>query len=409
MWKKAILRQAKRAVITLASVALLFGLVSCPAVSTLSQKRTGERIVAAQIHVLAGEDWDQVESELKRLKEAGFNTIILRVFQNSRDRYHQLAGNAVEAREAGVYFNTDKAPVVMDIVGPLARLCRRQELRLFAWMTTRRMDWIENKESWLNKSLELQTGKLAENGYYDLFNRQFVDYMLGLFGDLARAPVDGILLQDDLVIRTYEGFTESGIAAYRRFSGKEIRPEALFKDIYQGSDGRFYAGSNGSDFQAWCRFKSAYVSSVAEEIAGRCRSVSVNLKMALNVYYDTLAEPEHGIEWLGQSLDALAPSSFDYVCLMCYHRQIVDELELTVTEAIDLLATLSTELYRRVGDRMVLKLQAVDWQTREPLEAQELVLLLDSLRGRDRNLAIAPVEPGQIDGSFFRKALSGTR
>ena len=71
---------------------------------------------------------------MKELKNAGVNTIIFRVFQNKGDRGYKF----VTARhEEGVYFKTENAPVVDDILGKVAEMVHRNGLEIFAWMTTR--------------------------------------------------------------------------------------------------------------------------------------------------------------------------------------------------------------------------------------------------------------------------------
>ncbi len=71
---------------------------------------------------------------MKELKNAGVDTVILRVFQNRGDRTYPFA---VGKREEGVYFKTEFAPVVDDLLGKLTEIVHRNGLEIFAWMTTR--------------------------------------------------------------------------------------------------------------------------------------------------------------------------------------------------------------------------------------------------------------------------------
>jgi hypothetical protein len=365
----------------------------------------GERIIAAQIHVLAGTNWQEVDAELERLSAAGYNTLIFRAFQNKRDRFHQLAADRAESGATGVYFATESAPVVADMVAPMAELCRRRGLRLFAWMTTRKMDWVKDKEEWLDRRFDLASGTVATGEPFDLFNPDFLKYLLRLYEDLARTPVDGIILQDDFVVKSYEGFSWAGLDRYHRHSGSRLTPETLFSEVFRGSDGALHPGRYSPDYQHWCRFKARYLLSLAEDIAAHCRGVRVNLTMALNVYYDTAVAPEIGIEWLGQDLEGIASSSYDIVCLMGYHRQMMSELEISVTEAIDLTTRLAAKLYEQLGDRLMMKLQAVDWVTGSRVDAAELQLLTGAFYVPVRHWALAPVEPDQIERIHLRKAL----
>ena len=71
---------------------------------------------------------------MKSLKEAGVDTLILRVFQNKGDRMYKFVN---PHREEGVYFKTRDAPVVDDILGKMVEMAHRNGLEIFAWMTTR--------------------------------------------------------------------------------------------------------------------------------------------------------------------------------------------------------------------------------------------------------------------------------
>ena len=62
------------------------------------------------------------------------DTLILRVFQNKGDRMYQFV---TPRREEGVYFKTEYAPVVDDILGKVTEIAHRNGLEIFAWMTTR--------------------------------------------------------------------------------------------------------------------------------------------------------------------------------------------------------------------------------------------------------------------------------
>ena len=75
-----------------------------------------------------------MEKRIKGLKEAGVDTLIFRVFQNKGDRIHKFV---TPRHEEGVYFKTEHAPVVDDLLGKVAEIAHRNGLDIFAWMTTR--------------------------------------------------------------------------------------------------------------------------------------------------------------------------------------------------------------------------------------------------------------------------------
>jgi len=76
-----------------------------------------KRRICVQASSFEGKTLEEVEKRMKELKNAGVNTVILRVFQNRGDRpYPFVTGK----REEGVYFKTEYAPVVDDLLGKLA-------------------------------------------------------------------------------------------------------------------------------------------------------------------------------------------------------------------------------------------------------------------------------------------------
>ncbi len=364
-----------------------------------------EPIVAAQLHALAGATWAEVDAELGRLRRSGFNTIFFRVFQNEGDRYHGPAAGAAAGGELGVYFETDWAPVVADMLPALAGLCRRHGLRLFAWMTTRRMDWLDSRDGWRDRRYNPASDRTEELGHFDLLNDEFAEYMLGLYADLASQPIDGVLLQDDFVIKTFEGFTPAGLAGYRELHGAEPRPRDLFQQVYREDDGRLHIGRLGSEHERWCRYKSDRLLALGSRIIAACRGADVDIVIALNVYYDTVLDPQWGLAWLGQDLEGLGGSDFDLVCLMSYHRQIAAELGIDVTEAIALNADLVARMYGLFGERLLVKLQAADWRTGELVGGEELERAARAVESSVRHWAVAPGEStvGLLIGNLLRE------
>lgn len=348
-------------------------------------------MIAAQVHRLAGSSWSEIAAELDRLKQSGFNTLIFRVFQNRGDRFHQFAGFEKGDDVTGVYFATTAAPIVADMLTTLARLCRERNIRLFAWMTTRRMDWLD-KDEWLDRCYDTANEKLVPGENFDLFNAQFIDYLLTLYHDLASQQIDGIVLQDDFAILTREGFTAAGRERFRKQFNLEVDPETVLNKSTADDNPDLLQDSDGLLFLKWSVFKSDYLSGLGENIIGICRDTNPHLSIAINLYYDTVMSRNKGLCWLGQDLEGIYASSFDKILFMAYHRQVAGELNLSVREAIEILSGLTAQLSRRLPERLVVKMQAVDWQSGEALDAEELKTCATALVPGPANVAFAPVE-----------------
>jgi hypothetical protein len=366
--------------------------LTAPAAAAPCVRENYSPIIAAQIHVLGGATWEEAGLELDRLQEAGFNAVFFRAFQNFGDRYHGLATTPREEEIAGVYYQSALAPTVADILPRLAEMCRARGIRFYAWMVTRRMDWLDKKE-WRDIRYDLASGETVTESHFDLFNSDFADYLLRMFEELAALPIDGIVIQDDFTIKTYEGFTPAALESFRLENGFAARPQDLFAETFTGADGRLHSRNHGDRYLLWCTHKAERLQQLGGALAARCRRVGVNLELILNVYYDAVLNPEEALCWLGQDLDLLASSPFDRLCLMAYHRQIAEEQKLGVSEAIALTHDLVAELYSRFGDRLIVKLQAADWRNREPIGVVEMKQLLEAVGPGANNWALAPVEP----------------
>ena len=187
------------------------------------------RLLAAQFLLIEASNFKQLTQTFIKLKQAGVNTIILRVFQNMGDRPHKLA--KVHS-ELGVYFKTELAPVVDDLVTPISELAHKHGLKLFALMTTLQCDWKITQEPELQGSGYNMSHKLIHPiTSLDPFKRQARYYLADLYRDLAACDIDGILIQDDLVLRNTEGFSPEAQTVFHRDMGFPLDPSKLFKGV----------------------------------------------------------------------------------------------------------------------------------------------------------------------------------
>ncbi|MDP2972583.1 MAG: outer membrane protein assembly factor BamD, partial [Deltaproteobacteria bacterium] len=105
-----------------------------PKIKPITEAKKPKRRICAQVAYLDGKNLSEVEKRVKELKNAGVDTLIFRVFQNKGDPKYKF----VKSRhEEGVYFKTEHALVIDDILEKIAEIAHRNGLDLFAWMTTR--------------------------------------------------------------------------------------------------------------------------------------------------------------------------------------------------------------------------------------------------------------------------------
>ncbi len=358
-----------------------------------TQKRS-RRLRAAQILLFEGTTIDDITANLTRLKRAGVDSVFIRVFQNHGDR-SLLRGRSSPG--SGVYFRTTAAPVLTDYLSDIIPICRRLGLAVFAWMTTLRSDWLLSARPGLAELFyDADTGQVLPSRSLNVFHPQVRAHLLTLYRDLAEYDLDGILFQDDLALRTKEGFSPEAIAAYLDDGGESISPDALFRlDRKPTSAQLFSPVYYRPPFWYWAAWKNRRLLQLAGELMDAAREVRPGLRFALNLYYETVLNPRMSLAWYSQDLGLAQSYPFDYYALMGYHRQMKKELSLSTEGALETLSTLGRRAVRVVGvsEKVIMKIQVLDWDTRQLLPRKEL----------DRALAAASRKPG-ISLAFIRSA-----
>jgi biofilm PGA synthesis lipoprotein PgaB len=277
------------------------------------------------------------------LRAQGFAKVIVRVFSD-------------DEKDGGLYFANSSFKVVRPLLDDWAPRFGRGEVGLWAWMGGRFFKWFKDSRY---LDLEWQDGQRRIIPKLDLFNPEAERIIVSLFSELAQKPVQGILIQDDLVLRRSEGFSNWGKAYYTRATGIP-------------ADERLMAQVNSAQSRTWARLKCERVERLLEKIIAACKSLNPQLKIGMNVHYETPLTPELARSWYAHDLAALAASSLDYFYLMAYQRQIRSELGLSEAENRDYFARMTTAALQCFGSRLVVKLQVRDWQTSELIPMAEL-------------------------------------
>ena len=281
-----------------------------------------EPLIGAQISVLEEENWRACEKYFNELKKTGYNCIILRVFHNRKDRFHNLVKeeDRIQNRE-GVYFNTDQAPVISDILTPACKGAHRAGLKVFAWMTTLHANYGHNSRPQVLSYDEKNGSIRAEENLLEPTAQENVNFLKKLFLDLAAYPIDGILLQDDLMLRHNQGFKQSN---------GSIIPNP--KNLYQ------FTGKNQTQidsykplFHNWRRQQALTLQEIANTIFTTCRALKPALLCAQNIHYELLYNNDWGRDWFASTPESLEASQADYLMVMAYQERIKRELEL-ITE-----------------------------------------------------------------------------
>ncbi|MCX6557670.1 MAG: hypothetical protein NTW95_09625 [Candidatus Aminicenantes bacterium] len=312
------------------------------------------------------------------LRAQGFAKLIVRVFSD-------------DEKNGGLYFANSSFKVVRPLLDDWAPRFGRNEVGLWAWMGGRFFKWF-NDSRYLD--LEWQDGHRRIIPKLDLFNPDAERIIVTMFSELARKPVQGILIQDDLVLRRSEGFSNWGKACFARATGWP-------------ADEHLMAQGNSVQSRAWERLKCERVAQLLDRIIVACKALNPQLKIGMNLHYEIPLAPEQGRSWYAHDLPALAASSLDYFYLMAYQRQIQSELNLNEADNKDYFARMTAAALQCFGSRLVVKLQVRDWQTSELIPLAELKSYYDLIPAGVERVCFAAADPDDIP--LIAKIINPTR
>lgn len=349
------------------------------------QKNIG--MSAVQVALFEGSGYAQIEEEIRGLRHAGIDTIILRVFHNEGDRYYPVARRE---RRAGVYFKSGHAPTVDDLLGRVIEIAHREGLKVFAWMTTRYADYgLEQIKEIACVGYDLNERAYKRCKGLDLFNEVAVRHLENLYSDLAEYDIDGVLFQDDLMLRHNEGFGQSA-REYFNDRGLVFSPE----DLYARIGGNIHYRPV---FWRWAELKNKRLLEVAARLKKAVKSKRPDAVFAVNLAYETLTNPRYGLAWLSQSIGPAKEAGFDYYSIMAYHRQIEEELGIGSVAAKTTVRKMVDKAINKIGEpeKVIIKLQLVDWRNGKPLPQDEVFEYIDEVRKSGaKSLAVTPYWKG---------------
>ncbi|MCX8117351.1 MAG: tetratricopeptide repeat protein [Desulfobacterota bacterium] len=355
-----------------------------------------KRRICAQISYLEAKTFAEVERRIKELKEAGVDTLIFRVFQNRGDRMYKFAKGR---HEEGVFFKTGHAPVVDDLLGRISEIARRHGLDLFAWVTTRYATYgTDSNPAYRSRFYNFETKRMELGRGYNLFHPEVLNRLEGLFRDLGRYPLDGILIQDDLILRHNEDFSPEANRAFLKEFGYSPHPDLFYIEPYKSDSGKYYVKGYTEQFWTWARWKNGYLMSVADRLISAARESNPRLQVALNLSFETVLNDSNGMAWFSQTLSEALKRDIDYYAVMAYHRQAMKGRNIALKESIDLMAEAARKAIESVGDphRVMMKIWILDWKSNEAVglelaPKQEIAEILEKiLKQGDVSLAFVP-------------------
>jgi len=356
-------------------------------------------IRAAQIFHSDADNYVEFEKEIVHMKSLGINTIIFRVFGNKGDRIYEFAN---PKSDVGVYFKTTRSPVIDDLMGNVVAIAHKHNIKVFAWMTTRHAIYgavgdVMDREYSLSEKQYKTLPKL------DLFNDKSIWELQNLYADLAKYPIDGVLIQDDFVMRHMEGFGSEAKINYANTFKRTLDAKNMYSNLQLQPNGRVKRIVYSGEFRQFQRWKNKRLNEVAEKLIQVLREINHDLEVALNVSYELFYKPKNALSWFAH--DKTLARKFNYVAVMAYQDQMMKELGIGLNEAGALIAANTSKAVSVMGSpgRVIMKIQTMDWDSRAELPSAEIRYIYQKVESAspDVGIALVPWE-NRSDLGFFR-------
>jgi biofilm PGA synthesis lipoprotein PgaB len=342
------------------------------------------RIVAAQVFYSPAESLSQLSQEIAEMKSRGINTIIFRVFGNKGDRIYPFARpNGTE----GVYFRTSNAPVIDDILGEVVKISHLHGLKIFAWMTTRYATY-GTSSSMFDREFDLASERERTIPKLDLFNPESIKHLEALFRDLAAYPIDGVLFQDDLLIKHMEGISPYAKAVYLRAFNRLLNPTAMYTELFLKEDGRVARVSYTEEFWRWAQLKNRRLIEASRGLIGTLKAENPGIKTCFNSTYELYRNPRNALAWQSHTIELA--KEFDLVAIMAYHRQMASELGVDGKQVKEIIKKVTENAIKLHGaERVILKTQTIDWKSRTPIPDDEVMESYRAIESVSGNVGVA--------------------
>jgi biofilm PGA synthesis lipoprotein PgaB len=329
----------------------------------------------------------EFEKEVVHMKDLGINTIIFRVFGNKGDRIYEFAN---PKSDVGVYFKTTRSPVIDDLLGNVTTIAHKHGIKVFAWITTRHASYGAVGDV-LDRELSLSEKQYKTLPKLDLFNDKAIWDLENLYKDLAKYPIDGVLIQDDFVMRHMEGFGTEARVNYASTFKRTLDAKNMYSDLELQPNGRVKRIVYTDEFWQFQDWKNKRLNLVAGKLIKALREINPELEVALNVSYELFYKPKNALSWFAHD-EALA-RKFNYVAVMAYQDQMMKELGINLNEAGALIAENTRKAVSVMGSpgRVIMKIQTMDWTNRAPLPLREIRYIYQKVESASPNVGIALV------------------
>ncbi len=337
------------------------------------------RSFSIQITRLPYKNVDALKGFLAELRKENVHRVFLRVFQRRGDAYFHLL--PIHAPE-GVYFKTPHAPMVSNLLPIFCRLAHREGIKVYAWMTTLSSDFLSCGKLRHIYKFNPDTSALLRTYRLSPFDPTVRLCLSKIFADLAHTPIDGILIQDDLLLHYNEDFHPLTLATFERRASFGTWKPSLFFLFRRSSRGKMLPKSYTPLFWKWCRWKNDVLCHLTKDLILSVKRINPSIEVGIDLNYEALSSPANALAWYSRSIQKMEEIAHpDFYAVMSYQDQMRRETGKTEQEVLSCLEKMVERALVLVPNprRWVFKVQTIDWQSRKPFGFVKLKKTLDAI------------------------------
>ena len=346
-------------------------------------------VKAVQISYIKVKNFKELEKEFVKIKKKGFNTVIFRVFNNKGDRIYPFIPKNKVKTQCGVYFRSRYVPCVYDCLKKVISLAHKHNLKLIAWMQTRYLDFQKMDRNRYVIRYDFKKGKFTQSRGLSFFNPANFKFILNVYLDLLKYPVDGILFQDDLHILIDEDFNKFALKKFYKKTKIKLTEKNVNRLFYGNAISRKKIFS-GKYLKLWQKLKSHQIKKFINFITFNLKTKK-DIKIFMNVSYEFLLNSNINQKWFGYKFSDLKNSLIDYFVVMLYQEQIKKELKITNKEFINILNLIINNTRDKKLNKFIFKIQTYNWYENRIIKHYIIQNLLTFLkRNNIKNIALFP-------------------
>ncbi len=227
------------------------------------------------------------ESTIQMLSRNGINTLIIQVSRPPDPL-------------PGVFFKTDQAPVIQDLLGPALALANNYKMRVFASIQLREMDWLKDAK-WMDLKFDPATRRFKTSRRLNLWNPAVQDYLLALYLDLAAYSLDGLIIEEPVGYSETEGFNETALKQFNKDFGLSLTPSELYGN-----------GPLTPAFWRWTGWKNRQVMAMLGHLVHELHVRRPQLHIGLSMPKEAVELPKEALVEYGQDLLEASQAEFDF-------------------------------------------------------------------------------------------------